>query len=592
MNLIRIWMGWASALLAALLCSTAVSAATPAVRLIAEDAALSVWDTDTTVASAAVQIANIGTVTASNVRVLAVAVRGGLVQAPTAFPVALGTLAPTTDAVLPVQMKLPATDGTRYLLTISGSYVAGGLTYGFSVNRFVAPTPLYTGPFPVHSGTARVKRPATELFPPAPGPKAVQNNAEAPILIPPGPLRQIFVPTPLATPVSAPGSAVLITKNTGTPNSACDATNCSQPPDPSVAVGTDGNVVLGTVNRGKSGSIRYSLDGGTMFTSVNLTEPQPGNPSRTAFFPEDDGGLCCDQVVTFLPGPNLFVWLLQYNPIQTASAITQANRLRIAWATPAAIAADFWNAWTYVDLTGPARANISDGVGVANNEWMDYPDLAFSGTNLYVSVDHGSTTPGKVYFRRIAVRLNIADIANPASASVRYDFTEFGQGSSAGSGVSGSLKSHFVQGAPGRMVLSALKDTSTLVAFTWRDADGAPQTAASIPISSIAASGKAPDYTSSASDGTDWLSISFPGNITGGTFRSVGFFGGPPRLEYLIAFDGGRNGPGRPHPYVRLQTLKLEGETLSTSPSTTSGTRTMRTPWRRWRRRASRSGLG
>lgn len=559
------WWRVGLSLIAALTTATATLAATPAVRLIAEDAALSVWDTDPTIATAAVQIANTGTTTASDVRVLSVAVRGGSVQAPSTFPVALGTLTPDSDVVLPVRMKLPATNGTSYLLTISGSYVNAGTTYGFSVNRYVAPTPLFLGPFPAHSGISYVKHPAIELFPPPPGPKVFDNNAEAPILIPPGPFRQIFPATLTGTPVgSLVGGAVLITTNTGTGNSSCDATNCSQPPDPSVAVGNGGNVVLGTNNRGKSGSIRYSLDGGATFTSVNLTEPQPGNPARTSFFPESDGGLCCDQVVIYLPGPNLFVWLLQYNPVQTATAITQANRLRIAWATPAAIAADFWNAWAYADLTGPARANASDGIGVLNTEWVDYPDLAFSDNNLYVAVDHGSTTPGKVRSRRIAVRMNIADIANAASPTVHYDYTEFANAASSGTGVSGSVKSHFVQGAPGRMVLSGLKDTSTLVAFTWRDGDGAPQSAASIPISSISAAGTSPDYTSSSADGTDWLSISFPGNITGGTFRSVPLFGAPSRLEYLIAFDAGRNAAGgRAQPYVRLQTLQLDGETLS-----------------------------
>jgi hypothetical protein len=375
------------------------------------------------------------------------------------------------------------------------------------------------------------------VFPP-PKPRRGENNAESPILVPIGPTRQLFPLTPSNTGVSgAAGALVSIPRNTSTGNAGV-------PPDPNAAAAAPDGVVLSTFNTG----INFSTDGGATFTSINLFAPQPGNPARTTFFPENDGGLCCDQVVVYIPSRNLFVWLLQYQPVLNAAgtAITTPNRIRIAWATPQDIAADFYNAWTYVDLTGTA-------LGVATNQWVDYPDMAFSDTFLYVGVDHGSA-PGRVFLaRRIVARLSLADIADPAIPTVGYGQTEL-------TGSSGLSKTHFIQAAPGRMVVGALDNTSTLRVYTFADNASAP-VSSTVAISSITNS-----YTSLAPDGTDWLAVSFPGNITGGAFRRVpadnqqGF-----RDEYMFAFDAGVNaGAGRPRAYARLETVVPPTSTATT----------------------------
>jgi hypothetical protein len=69
-------------------------------------------------------------------------------------------------------------------------------------------------------------------------------------------------------------------------------------------------------------------------------------------------------------------------------------------------------------------------------------------------------------------------------------------------------------------------------------------------------------YTSTAPDGSDWLAVSFPGNITGAAYRNVlTGLGSPSREEYLFAFDAGANaGGGRPRSYVRLETLTPSGD--------------------------------
>lgn len=531
-----------------LLGATLAQAAVTPVRLVTGNVALSVWDTDPTMFGAALQIRNAGTGEAGDIQVNSIVIQSGSYEGPAAVPFSLGTVDPGEDAILNIRLKVPKTDGTRYLLTISGRYTYLGKVYGFSLNRFVAPQPSANGPFQGKEGVSTIQNPLRAVYPPEPRGRPFEPNAETPMLIPVGPLRQIFPPTPTSTPAQTTPAGDLITIPINTSQQ-----NAGVPPDPNA--GAEGHgVVLSTFNTG----ISYSLDGGTSFTNVNLFLPQPSNPSRTSFFPQDDGGLCCDQVVIYIPQRNIFVWLLQYWPVTTCTAncgtgtpttvISTPNRLRIAWATPEAIRADFWNAWSYCDLTANNRAGVSDGLGTANNEWLDYPDLAFSNTFLYVGIDHGFPTPGQVYTgRRIVARLSLNDMVDTSASVVHYNFAEY-------TGVNGLNKDHFVQGAPGRMVLGALQDQSTFKVFSWRDDQGSPAPAQTIPVSSITT-----DYTSAAPDGSDWYAVSFPGNVTGATYRQVIQFGdNPSREEYLFAFDAGRNTPGgRAQPYVRIETLAL-----------------------------------
>jgi hypothetical protein len=504
-------------------------------HLVAQDVALSVWDTDGRTVGITLQVSNVGDAAATHVQVSDVEIRGGRFAGPTKLPLLLSTIPPGKDSILNLLVKVPKTDGTRYRLTITGQYVYAKTRRRFSLNTYVAPQPVGSGPLEVRDGNTVIKHPSTASYPPPPPPAPFGPNAESPMLIPIGPARQMFPATPTATPAdsSISGGSVNIDVNTS-------QTNAGTPPDPNAAASAN-NVVLSTYNTG----ISFSLDGGNIFTDVNLFTAQPGNPARTSFFPQDDGGLCCDQVVIHIPERNLFVWLLQYNPVvNAAGAITQPNRLRIAWATPEAIVANFANAWTYCDLTGNAVAGVSDGLGTASNEWLDYPDLAYSDRYLYVGSDHGATTPGRVYTgRRIVARLDLEDMADASATAVNYNRTEY-------MGVGGLNKDHFVQHAPSRMILGALKDTSTFRVFSWKDSDGAPVASGDIAISSITT-----DYTSQAPDGSDWYAVSFPGNVTGAAYRSEGT-----NQEYLFAFDGGRNADGgRAQPYVRIESLFLFG---------------------------------
>jgi len=547
-------------ILAALLISTGCKR--PKAHIVLKEAAVSAWDDNATV-GAQVQLANDGPGPAYKLRLTKVEVQGGTYAGPAGLPTAsLGNLAAGADNIrFDALLKVPA-DGSARILAVEGSYVAEqdeDEGPSFRAERTINPSTTPPGPVTGVPGQTTKQNPNTASYPPAPPVSHRRPNAESPILIPIGPPRQIFPPTPTGTALGTAAGA----PNVQIPVNSTSASNAGIPPDPNAAAATANGVVLATYNTG----IGFSTNGGLNFTDIPLFSPQPGNPSRTTFFPQSDGGLCCDQVVVYVPNQNIFVWLLQYNPVVVCATncppapppappatftVSQASRVRVAWATPAAIASDFWNAWTYVDLNAANTPGVSGGLGANTNEWLDYPDLAWSNTFLYVGVDRGLSNGGQVYGgRRIVARLSLSDIANPAIPTVGYSFAEL-------TGSNGLNKTHFVQGAPGQMVVGSLDNSSTLRVYTWADNEGGVRPASTVVISQIP---QGSSYTSIAPDNTDWLGVSFPGNITGAVYRNVAVgLGAPSREEYLFAFDAGTNpGGGRAQAYLRLETLTPNG---------------------------------
>jgi hypothetical protein len=513
--------------------------------IIFEQAVASVWDDSQTVGTQGL-LKNVGDAQADDVRVTGFTLQDGSFDGPRMPPLALGDIPPGRDAVVDGVFRLstPA-DGRPRLITIEGDYRQGtSPRESFRATLTVNPDTKPPGPFFGTPGEIVLQNPNAVAYPTPPRIPDEGPNAESPVFVPIGPPREVFPPTPSGTELGAvaAGAPVEIPVNTST------GTGVGTPPDPNVASSGTG-VVLATFNT----DIQISTDDGATFTNVGLFSADPSNPARTTFFPQSDGGLCCDQVIVYLQRQNLFVWLLQYRPITNAAGeITQSSRLRIAFATPEAVAADMWNAWTYGDLTAINRPGISTGLGINANEWLDYPDLAWSDTFLYVGVDRGwPDAAGSVYAgRRLVARLRLADMADTSSGVIRYNFAEL-------TGSAGLNKGHFAQSAPGRMVLGSLDNSSTLRVFTWDDGSNSI-TNDTVGITQIQ---QGAAYNSPAPDGSNWVGVGFPGNISGSAFRRVFVDRDKPlREEYLFAFTAGRNaGAGRPRPYVRLQTLIPDG---------------------------------
>jgi len=539
----KAWRCLAPATALILACAAPAAAAVPPerVHLVAGMDASSRWDQSPRVGFA-IELHNSGPGSAANVQVRDIRIVGGkLVSKP---PISVGSIGGDQSGVVHFIADVPQRNG-KVPIQIRGTYDSGRGARTFVVTKPVSVDRPPDRPISVQKGTTRIQRPQDVRYPPKPAtpPSRERPNAETPMLIPPGPPRRVSEPTRKGTALATAGGSISI------PVNATDRNGAGVPPDPSGASAAVGGVVLTTYNTG----IAVSTNGGATFTDYNLLAAVPGQPGRTTFFPQSEGGLCCDQVVIYVPRANLFFWLLQYNPTVSCIAsctppgpptngITQPGRIRIAWATPRQIISNFYNAWTYADLTAPQ-------LGAANNEWLDYPDLAYSGRFLYVGVDRGWPNGfGSVYSgRRLVARMSMADILNTAATSVGYNSAEL-------TGSNGLNKTHFIQNAPGRMVVGSLDNTSTLRVFTWDDGSAGVAAPATVGISSITNT-----YNSALADGTDWVNVGFPGNITGGTYRRRAMFQAPSAEDYMFAFTAGINGAGRPRPYVRLETVRPVG---------------------------------
>ena len=199
------------------------------------------------------------------------------------------------------------------------------------------------------------------------------------------------------------------------------------------------NLVMQTDNV----TMNYSVDDGKTFTTVD----------PTTIFPSSDGGMCCDQVVIYDKAHDLVFWLQQYNA--AAATPSSTNRLRVAWASPASIKANV-NAWTYVDLTQPG---FSSGGG------LDYPDLAVSGSFLYVSID--GTDTANATSGLIVARLSLADIVG-GGGNVNFSYL----GPNQSGDMARAHGSHLSQNSGDGAYWAGGVDGSHMEVFHWADSAG------------------------------------------------------------------------------------------------------------------------
>jgi hypothetical protein len=338
---------------------------------------------------------------------------------------------------------------------------------------------------------------------------------------PPTPIgtpRLIFLPTATGTPAQNPGGAgagvsfVFDTQSGGIANRF--------PPDPSaVGSGSSGNVVLATGNL----YIKYSTDGGSTFKTIS--------DLSTVFGDTPDGGYCCDQVVHYVPSIDRMVWL-----IQTNQATGGHNSLRVAWAKPADIAANFYTAWTWFDVS-------STFLGLGNDA-LDYPDISTANGHLYVSVD--DLKVGGL----VVARISYSDMLLPGGSIVTWEFTHPADSTSANS-------SHMTQNAADTMYWAGHNTTSQLRIFRWGDSSN---TYSWIDVNNTSYSTS--DYTSKAPDGQYWLDPRPKGDSIIGAVRKpfVGLVapGQPtPPDQLWFAWDAGRDSTFA-QPYIRIAMIDAQ----------------------------------
>lgn len=539
----------------------------------------SAWDDGTV--SLAIAVENSGNTAATNVTIQRIqGPPSSTYLGPTALPYTIGDILPDESEQLNAQFSQSAQQThAKYPLIIQGSYQFGATVCRFTLHTFVVPTPPSNGGRPKAASVVQTFTVDSAFYPAAPLPRPLdaEPNSDRVLLPPLGQPRNLFTMPP---PLSLLDESLGLHANDLLPPPGGNARDVvfvrnqqagslqGLPPDPSVAGATPSGFVMASANT----AVMFSIDYGKTFTTVPLTGKTGfgdfTRPKRTDFFPESDGGLCCDQVVIYIPGRNLMVWLMQYwSPTITRVRrgrivqTTGQNRLRIAYATPEAAAADFLHAWRWFDLT-PAQIDAT----TLDTDYFDYPDLAYSSNFLYISVRHGfvnAANQQKVYGdRRFFIQASLDDLINHTPIYlISYEAQR-----------SGISDAHFVQSAPDRMIYAAQPDTSTLSVFV--DPDFSPNIPVphDVKVSSFCATLPTTlakvvncNYSAPAPDNLNWNQA--PHGVLGGAYVAPAFFCPPEGCNFpthflYFAFDGGRDFiVGRPWPYVRVE--KLDADTLT-----------------------------
>jgi hypothetical protein len=295
------------------------------------------------------------------------------------------------------------------------------------------------------------------------------------------------------------------------------------PPDPSGARG--GDVILYTFNT----KAVLSVNGGANYTLIDPSTIFPSAATKDAAGNWLDGGLCCDQVIQYVPSIDRFIWLMQFCGASKAtggSCITGVNRVRIASASPQDIINSNATSWTYWDLLS-STFNLG-------NVMMDYPDLAVGDNSLYFSID--AVQSNGLFVARIPLN----QVQN--SQTINIDYTSPANGNTC-------YGAHLSQNTGNEIFWAGHVSSSKLRVFSlkegentyyWRDID-----INSWPNGTTA---------SIAKDGTtDWLSFGFPGHAAIGSARA----GNSVWFAWTAAAGG-----GFPRAHIQMVQINVTNYTL------------------------------
>jgi hypothetical protein len=317
-------------------------------------------------------------------------------------------------------------------------------------------------------------------------------------------IRPLSVVSPLAAfptlgPLAATDQLTIVT-NTEL-KSAAEQRTASNVGEPSAAL--NGSVVVYTGNWYAA----ISNDAGRTFQFIDPATAFP-NPKPTSTF-------CCDQVVHYIKKIDTFVWLLQYGPRGGD------NIQRLAFAKTSDVAAGKWKLF---DIT----TNSLNVPGA----FLDFPDLALSANNLYVTTNIFG--PGNK-FGSAVVRIPFSSIASgqvTAQSFVSFNFQSF----------------RVAQNCADTAFFAAHQDTSTLAVFSWKEGQNTPTQKAVAVARWIGGNG----YVSRTADNRRWLDRADP-RITGATMA---------KNELWFAWSVDRNSNHRPRPFIQIAHLDAKTLTL------------------------------
>jgi hypothetical protein len=538
--------------------------------------------TSSTTLSTALPIINDGIRTARNVLVTSITLSGGALSSPTAFPVALGSIAPggASPTIYASFAGASFVPGGQYLLVVKGTYMIEDKdadrdkdkdkdtdrdkdkdkdadrdkdrdkdkdkdkdrgrdkdTVGFAVNQFVTIPPAAPGSAPVKTTSAPPNFVSGGGFVTQPPNFSNDDKENGPgWTVPLGPFVPV-IPTPSST---TPQKAPDVTKssiNNASPSASPSGdpavqffangtvsgfANGSFPAEPSGATG--GGVVFLTLNSFAA----YSTDNGNTFTGLNPTNIFP----NTA-----DGGFCCDQIVQYVPSIDRFIWLMQFNNQTDAmgNRLT-GNRLRIASASPAGIINSGGTAWTYWDLT-------TGQFGLGTNQ-LDYPDLSVGNNFLYVSADNRFAPSGQAGL--VVMRIPLNQIQAGITINIGYTAPSDSQVAYGSHLLQNTGDEIFWAGNYNNSVLRVFSLQEASNTYSWRDTK----------IGTFSTTGLS--STTPSPNGQDWLTFGagFPGNGVLGATRQFQAGGGfSPHVNNLwFAWTAGTDA-NFPQPHVEMVVL-------------------------------------
>jgi hypothetical protein len=202
-----------------------------------------------------------------------------------------------------------------------------------------------------------------------------------------------------------------------------------------------------------------STDGGATFSNLD----------PTTIFPKADKGLCCDQIVAYVPQIDMFVWLLQYNPDDGDN-----NRIRLAAQTTEGVRSSNGTAWTYWDFVSDLFDPDAD---------LDRNDLAVGEGSLWWNTQ-------VVGGGRVVVRIPLSQIR--ARGTLSFKFT----------GQTEATNSHLTQNAANTVYWAGHVTNAELRVFSMRDEDDF-YSWRSVPVDNW------PNGTNSAAcpDSSDWMAF-------------------------------------------------------------------------------------
>jgi hypothetical protein len=259
---------------------------------------------------------------------------------------------------------------------------------------------------------------------------------------------------------------------------------------------------------------------GNWFASASTDAGGNWNPvDPFTLFPATAGGFCCDQVVLYNAAHKIWIWLLQYS-----TGSNGENLFRLAVSRDNA-----FGSWYYWDFT-PRGVT-----GSWRGQWFDYPDMAFTAGNLFVTFN---MFKGDDWQRAVVFRFPLATLASGGSLGYRYWSTT----------ANGSIR--LCRGPGSTMYMGSHNTASQIRVFNWRDS------ATSISWNDVnVRSWLAGAYAAPGPGGSNWL-----GRLDS---RITGAWVGGGTIGFM--WSANRDG-SHPLPYIRVVRLRETTRTLVDEP--------------------------